>query len=60
MDEIVIEESEDEEVMLIASGYEWTCPECEHFNNEIEITEKVTCRGCKKTFKVEDYSHAYA
>ena len=29
----------DETVDVIASGYEWTCPKCEHFNTEIEYTE---------------------
>ena len=48
-------------VELIASGYEWTCPnpKCkEHLNHEIEVKEKVKCRKCKRTFTVEEYHHA--
>jgi DNA-directed RNA polymerase subunit RPC12/RpoP len=45
-------------VDLIASGYEWTCPKCETLNEEIEVTEKVSCRNCGRIFKVQDYQHA--
>ena len=45
-------------VELIASGYEWTCPSCEHFNREIQVTEEVYCQGCQREFIVEDYNHA--
>ena len=31
---------------------------CGHLNKEIEVTEKVTCRKCKSTSRVEDYHHA--
>ena len=48
-----------ESVELIASGYEWECPECEWLNLEIEITEFVTCEHCKEKFKVTEYYHAY-
>jgi DNA-directed RNA polymerase subunit RPC12/RpoP len=41
-------------VELIASGYEWTCPKCSRLNNEIEVTETVTCPGCNTTF----YEHS--
>jgi DNA-directed RNA polymerase subunit RPC12/RpoP len=45
-------------VDLIASGYEWTCPKCDTLNEEIEVTEKVSCRNCRRIFKVQDYQHA--
>lgn len=48
-------------VELIASGYEWTCPnpKCEeHLNHEIEVKATVKCKKCKRTYPVSDYSHA--
>ncbi len=47
-----------EDVELIASGYEWYCPECEEFNNEIEIPYYLVCRKCGGSFGVGDYHHA--
>lgn len=44
-------------VDIIASGYEWICPVCEHLNNEIEVTEKVTCK-CGKVFYTNPAEHA--
>ena len=49
----------DEFVDVIASGYEWVCLSCNHFNNEIEITEEVKCGGCRQTFKTNPPEHAY-
>ena len=48
-------------VELIASGYEWECPECEFLNKEIEITLTVTCEHCQEKFEVDVYGahHAY-
>ena len=46
------------QVEVIASGYEWTCPNCEHFNSEIEVTETVTCSDCGEVFEVNEYHHA--
>ncbi|KKN77477.1 hypothetical protein LCGC14_0360360 [marine sediment metagenome] len=50
-----------ETVDIIASGYEWICPECERFNTEIEITETVICEAptCKAEFKTNPAEHAY-
>lgn len=45
-------------VELIASGYEWTCPECNQYNKVIEVSTEVTCGTCEKTFQVRDYHHA--
>jgi len=47
-----------ETVDFIASGYEWECPSCEHFNREIQVTEEVCCQGCQREFIVNDYHHA--
>ena len=50
-----------ENVELMASGYEWTCPYCPYVvNKENEITETVTCRKCKRIFNVSEYEHALA
>ncbi|KKM71892.1 hypothetical protein LCGC14_1426110 [marine sediment metagenome] len=45
-------------VDLIASGYEWECPECEYLNDEIEVTEKVTCPGCGNEYETNPPEHA--
>lgn len=44
---------------LIASGYEWTCPECDALQDEIEIKPFVRCRECKEVFHTEGAEHAY-
>ena len=49
----------EESVELIASGYEWTCPHCDHLNNEIEIPEKVIYSKCKREYEVENADHAW-
>lgn len=46
-------------VDLIASGYEWICPNCENLNNEIEVTLEVRCSDCKRTFRTHPPEHAY-
>jgi uncharacterized protein (DUF983 family) len=46
-------------VDMIASGYEWECPECETENHEIEVTEKVHCMGCGADFDTNPPEHAY-
>lgn len=56
------DEIQTEEVDLIASGYEWNCPNetCAYIENkEIEITKTVTCKKCKTVYKVNDYHHAH-
>ena len=47
-----------ESVELIASDYEWTCPDCETLNHEIEINEWVTCKECDHEYRVNEYHHA--
>jgi protein-arginine kinase activator protein McsA len=46
-------------VDIIASGYEWQCPNCFRFNKEIEYKELVKCKTCKKTFEANLPEHAY-
>jgi len=50
---------EKEPVDLIASGYEWECPECEELNHEIECKEQVTCGSCGKVFEANSPEHCY-
>ena len=45
-------------VELIASGYEWICPNCDDINHEIEVTERVQCDNCHASYDVADYEHA--
>ena len=33
-------------VDMVASGYEWICPECNTVNHEIEALEKFVCKEC--------------
>lgn len=47
-----------ETVDIIASGYEWVCPKCEHFNMEIEYTEQVRCFLCERVFETNLPFHA--
>jgi ribosomal protein L37AE/L43A len=49
---------ERESVTLIASGYEWECPECEELNGTFEVTEIVRCQKCGREFDVDNYEHA--
>ena len=51
-------EDDEESVELIASDYEWTCPDCETLNHEIEINEWVTCKECDHEYRVNEYHHA--
>jgi DNA-directed RNA polymerase subunit RPC12/RpoP len=54
-----IGDDEEETIELIASGYEWTCPHCNHLNNEIEIPENVVCSKCKREYEVDNTDHAW-
>lgn len=49
---------ETQSVELIASGYEWTCPRCDHLNTEIASSETVTCVKCGSSFNVDYTYHA--
>ncbi len=49
-------------IELIASGYEWECPNCGTENKVIAIPahrEPVRCSDCKKYFAVEFANHAH-
>lgn len=48
-----------EEVDIIASGYDWICPNCDEMNHEIEITEMVCCKDCKQKYRTNEAHHAY-
>ena len=45
-------------VELIASGYEWTCPECDKLNHEIEVTVTVKCK-CGQSYSTMPPEHCY-
>lgn len=46
-------------VDMIASGYEWVCPNCGVLNPEIEHTPTVTCKSCQRLFPTNPPEHAY-
>jgi len=48
-----------ETVDIIASGYEWVCPKCEHYNTEIEHAYQVQCNLCERVFETNPPEHAY-
>jgi hypothetical protein len=58
MDRAMAITNQENTVDLIASGYEWICPHCERYNLEIEVTSRVTCVGCGKTFETNPPEHA--
>jgi rubrerythrin len=45
-------------VDIIASGYEWICPICGHYQKEIEVLEIVTCNICGESFFTNPPEHA--
>ena len=45
-------------VILIASGYDWDCPECQHKNRLIASVPRVKCVKCETEFEVSDTEHA--
>lgn len=49
-----------ESVDIIAAGYEWTClaDDCNHLNQEIEVTEWVTCAECGRGYTTNPPNHA--
>jgi len=46
-------------VDVIASGYEWTCPECDTLNHEIEYKEFYVCQNCKQEVRADIPDHCY-
>ena len=58
-DELLCDTCYDKEpVDLIASGYEWTCPECGDLIKEIGIKEHVT--HCGRNYETAPAEHAYS
>lgn len=49
-----------EHVDLIASGYEWDCPNCNHLNQTIEITDVVECDECHYIYATNQAEHAHS
>jgi len=45
-------------VDVIASGYEWICPECNEYNKEIEWRLYYICGSCGKKFPTNEPEHA--
>lgn len=48
-----------ERVDIVASGYEWDCPKCEHLNQTIEVTDIVECEECKSLYATNPPEHAH-
>ena len=59
MEKQEVEEKVEKYVDLIASGYEWTCPECECFNKIMGVSPTIECDNCSKEFEVGEVHHAY-
>ncbi len=49
---------ESEQVDIIASGYEWICPNCGRYNTCIETLEHVQCKDCQREYEVGEVLHA--
>ena len=52
-------DSEDREVDVIASGYEWICPGCNKLNKEIDYVPDLTCSDCKGNYIARLPEHCY-
>ncbi|KKM75372.1 hypothetical protein LCGC14_1390950 [marine sediment metagenome] len=51
-------EHEKANVDVIASGYEWTCPECMKWNTMFAYSEEVNCEDCKAKYHTNPPVHA--
>ena len=55
--------NENEPVDIIASGYEWICPECDRLNKLIEYPKsgKVICqdKNCQQEFQADMPEHCW-
>ena len=56
--ELRIKVKEIKTVDIIASGYEWICPECGADHDEIEWMTIVTCSNCNTEFQTNPPEHA--
>ena len=45
--------------VVIASGYEWTCQNCEHLNRMVGIEEHMDCEECGATHFFDEVHHCY-
>ena len=58
-DEIAEKPRQLDEVDCVASGYEWTCPDCEEINHVIAWTyEPQKCSNCGKEVRLSFPEHA--
>jgi len=48
-----------EKVDIIASGYEWICPDCETFNRIMGLTEEVKCCCCGAEFETNPHEDVF-
>lgn len=55
-----------EVVHVVASGYDWECPECDEEQHEENIpmdwaegVDDLTCQSCGANFTLGDVSHCY-
>lgn len=48
-------------VFVVASGYEWVCPECRKLNHcdVLPLDGPLVCEKCARLFIVGDVAHAY-
>ena len=46
-----------ETVTLVASGYPWKCPDCQHENYLAYAVRFAKCEGCGESFEVEALVH---
>jgi primosomal protein N' len=43
-----------ETVEMVASGYEWTCPNCGKLNHASMATDQVECHWCNYVFPARE------
>ena len=46
-------------VDIVVSGYEWVCPECEHYQEEMEYLEFVKCERCGHIYEANPPEHTW-
>ena len=46
-------------VDIIASGYEWICPDCDTLNRVMGLVEVVVCACCRAEFETNPPEDAY-
>ena len=52
-------EQKQQTVAVVASGYEWICPKCEHLNRMAGYRSDVECEKCCEEFAADLPHHAY-